>query len=397
MSHELKTPLNAVLGFSEILKDEMLGPIGQPAYRDYAEDIHASGTRCSPSSTTCSMWRGLQAGAITLDLRAVELRDLGRRSASTMARVATEDTREVAFDIAPACRRSMSIRSGCAGARQSSVATPSNSRPKAGRLSLRASAHGVRRHRHRRRRRPASAWRPDQIAAALEPFRQLDGSLARRFEGTGLGLSIAKSLVELHGGTLAIESAVGEGTTVTLALPPAARDRRNALRLEARRRDAALNLRMNEANALVLFSGGQDSTTCLAWALDAFCARRDGRLRLRPAPRGRTGRAAEDLCRRCASKFPAWAESSATDHVLPLDVLKAHRRHRADRRHEDRDGRERIADDLRARPQYSVPHGGGGARLTGAASPIWSAACARRIFPAIPIAATTRSRPSNER
>ena len=60
----------------------------------------------------------------------------------------------------------------------------------------------------------------ETIAAALEPFRQLDGSLARRFEGTGLGLSIARALCELHGGTLSIVSAVGAGTTVTVSLPP---------------------------------------------------------------------------------------------------------------------------------------------------------------------------------
>jgi signal transduction histidine kinase len=59
----------------------------------------------------------------------------------------------------------------------------------------------------------------ETIAAALEPFRQLDGSLARRFEGAGLGLSIAKALAELHGGTLSVKSAVGEGTIVTIALP----------------------------------------------------------------------------------------------------------------------------------------------------------------------------------
>ena len=62
---------------------------------------------------------------------------------------------------------------------------------------------------------------PEKIAAALEPFRQLDSSLARRFEGAGLGLSIAKALVELHGGTLSIQSSVGIGTTVTIGLPPA--------------------------------------------------------------------------------------------------------------------------------------------------------------------------------
>ena len=60
---------------------------------------------------------------------------------------------------------------------------------------------------------------PETIAAALEPFRQLDGSLARKFEGAGLGLSITKALVELHGGRLAIASAVGAGTTVTMTLP----------------------------------------------------------------------------------------------------------------------------------------------------------------------------------
>ena len=60
---------------------------------------------------------------------------------------------------------------------------------------------------------------PETIAQALEPFRQLDGSLSRRFEGTGLGLSIAKALAELHGGSLSVQSAVGEGTIVTIALP----------------------------------------------------------------------------------------------------------------------------------------------------------------------------------
>jgi len=59
----------------------------------------------------------------------------------------------------------------------------------------------------------------ETIAGALEPFRQLDGSLARRFEGAGLGLSISKALAELHGGALSVQSAVGEGTTVTIALP----------------------------------------------------------------------------------------------------------------------------------------------------------------------------------
>jgi signal transduction histidine kinase len=61
--------------------------------------------------------------------------------------------------------------------------------------------------------------KPDDIPIALEPFRQVDNPYARRYEGTGLGLPLARTLVELHGGTLTIASALGEGTTVTVTLP----------------------------------------------------------------------------------------------------------------------------------------------------------------------------------
>src|SRR6185312_9550439 len=55
--------------------------------------------------------------------------------------------------------------------------------------------------------------RPEDIPLALEPFRQVDNTLARTYEGTGLGLPLAKMLVEKHGGTLTLASALGVGTT----------------------------------------------------------------------------------------------------------------------------------------------------------------------------------------
>jgi signal transduction histidine kinase len=61
---------------------------------------------------------------------------------------------------------------------------------------------------------------PSRIAHALEPFKQLDGSLSRRFEGVGLGLPLANALVRLHEGRLSIESLPGHGTTVTVEFPP---------------------------------------------------------------------------------------------------------------------------------------------------------------------------------
>jgi two-component system, cell cycle sensor histidine kinase PleC len=60
----------------------------------------------------------------------------------------------------------------------------------------------------------------DAIPLALEPFRQIDSPLSRTVEGTGLGLALVKTLIERHGGNLKIESALNEGTTVRLALPP---------------------------------------------------------------------------------------------------------------------------------------------------------------------------------
>jgi signal transduction histidine kinase len=62
--------------------------------------------------------------------------------------------------------------------------------------------------------------KPEDIPIALKPFQQIDSRLARRYEGTGLGLPLTKAFVELHGGTMTITSALGEGTTVTLSFPP---------------------------------------------------------------------------------------------------------------------------------------------------------------------------------
>ena len=58
-----------------------------------------------------------------------------------------------------------------------------------------------------------------EIATALEPFGQVDGSHTRRHEGTGLGLPLAQRLAELHGGSLVVSSVKGRGTTVTVTLP----------------------------------------------------------------------------------------------------------------------------------------------------------------------------------
>jgi signal transduction histidine kinase len=62
--------------------------------------------------------------------------------------------------------------------------------------------------------------RANDIPAALQPFRQVESTLSRKHEGTGLGLPLTKAIVEMHGGTLAITSVPGKGTSVVFTLPP---------------------------------------------------------------------------------------------------------------------------------------------------------------------------------
>ncbi len=227
MSHELKTPLNAVLGFSEIIRDEMLGAVGQPVYRDYAADIHSSGKRLLAIINDVLDVSRLEGGLLTIDARQTGAQDIAEQAVS-LARSATGEERfigiHVPFDLPSVNvdprRLSQALGNLLSNAvkfttPQGEIAITAFAREDGG-VSFAVSDTGI-------------GMAQETIAAALEPFRQLDGSLARRFEGAGLGLSIARALTELHGGALSIVSAVGSGTTVTIAMP-ASRSEKLALR-----------------------------------------------------------------------------------------------------------------------------------------------------------------------
>jgi len=217
MSHELKTPLNAVLGFSEIIRDEVLGPVGVRAYREYAGDIHSSGTRLLWVINDVLDVSRLEGGLLTIEARPENAMDLAE-SAIKQARGITNDQREIEIDV-PADLPSLHVDPRrLAQALGNLLANALKFTPETGsvRFAVRPQSDGSL---HLLVEDTGIGMAPETIAQALEPFRQLDGSLARRFEGTGLGLSIAKALAELHGGALSVKSAVGEGTTVTITLP----------------------------------------------------------------------------------------------------------------------------------------------------------------------------------
>jgi len=219
MSHELKTPLNAVLGFSEIIRDEVLGPVGHDGYREYAGDIHKSGTRLLSVINDVLDVSRLEGGLLTIEARAEHVLDVAE-AAVKLARGITQDKRKIEIDV-PADLPALQVDPRrLAQALGNLLANAVKFTHETGKVRLAARLQpdgGL----HLLVEDTGIGMAQETIAAALEPFRQLDGSLARRFEGAGLGLSISKALAELHGGALSVRSAVGEGTTVTIALPPA--------------------------------------------------------------------------------------------------------------------------------------------------------------------------------
>jgi signal transduction histidine kinase len=219
VSHELRTPLNAIIGFSDLLLGELRGPIGDPQYLDYARDIHQSGTHLLSLINDILDISKIEAGKYRLHEEALEI----GRVIGTCLRMVAERVRMGDITVVKAIDSGLPLLLADERAlKQILLNLLSNSikfTPAGGRVTLGA----------RRLENGALALAvgdtgigiaPEDLPRVMEPFGQVDSALNRRNEGTGLGLPLSKSLVEMHGGTLTIESVVDEGTTVTVVLPP---------------------------------------------------------------------------------------------------------------------------------------------------------------------------------
>jgi signal transduction histidine kinase len=219
ISHELRTPLNAIIGFAGLMEDQRFGPLGAPRYREYVSDIRNSGEHLLDLINNILDLSRAEAGKLHLQEDAVDVVEIAQLCLRQMQPRAAENGvhLELSLPAAPPL-----LRGDAAKLRQVLFNLLSNAlkfTPPDGHVLLRVERDtddgitlvvkdtGV-------------GISPVDIPKALQPFTQLDNGLARRYEGTGLGLPLTKSLVELHGGTLRLESALGEGTTVIVKFPP---------------------------------------------------------------------------------------------------------------------------------------------------------------------------------
>lgn len=236
MSHELRTPLNAIIGFSEVLRDGLVGNLSEQQ-QEYARDIFDSGKHLLSLIRDILDLSKIEAGKMELELEPTEIASLIegglvmlreralthniqlRMEAEPLGRIQADQrkTKQILFNLLsnavkftpPDGRVTVSLKRVRPGQERGvEVVRPRSpvNRPAPEYVELAVSDQGI-------------GINPDDLGRMFEPFVQIDSSLARKYEGTGLGLALVKKLVELHGGGMWVDSALGRGAAFVVWLP----------------------------------------------------------------------------------------------------------------------------------------------------------------------------------
>ena len=219
MSHELRTPLNAIIGFSEVIEKEMFGALDNEQYRDYAASIHRSGTHLLDIISDILDLAKIEANRIVLDDEHIDVPDVLAMCATLVARRAEEAGVRVRIETAADLPL---LRGDELRVKQVVLNLLSNAvkfSPDAGEVVITATSvrdGGI----EIAIADTGCGMSTEQIELAMQPFRQIDGLVARKNEGTGLGLPLACRWMRLHGGTVRIDSKPGVGTTARALFPP---------------------------------------------------------------------------------------------------------------------------------------------------------------------------------
>ncbi|ACB95655.1 PAS domain-containing sensor histidine kinase [Beijerinckia indica] len=216
MSHELRTPLNAIIGFSELMGQEPYGPLGSPRYLDYCNDIRQSGQYLLGVISDVLDMSRLEAGRVRLEKTDFEIDTVVSKAIAGVK--ATAEEKEITLLAETTPQTSVHADRGAIEKillillRNAIKFTPAQGRVTVrtrmiqGALNIYVEDTGM-------------GIPPAPLARLGRPFEQLHGSMANGMKGSGLGLAIARSLVDLHGGSMRIRSTVGSGTIVLVRIP----------------------------------------------------------------------------------------------------------------------------------------------------------------------------------
>jgi len=219
MSHELRTPLNAIIGFSEVLLEKMFGEINAKQ-QDYLGDIHSSGRHLLALINDILDLSKIEAGRMELEPSDFDVPTALQNAMTLVRERAQRHGIALSLNIDPTVGE---LRADERKFKQILVNLLSNAvkfTPDGGRVALRAqpvdsglefsvSDTGI-------------GIAPEDQEKVFEEFRQVGGDYKTKQEGTGLGLALARRFVQLHGGTISVQSELGKGATFTFTIPGAA-------------------------------------------------------------------------------------------------------------------------------------------------------------------------------
>jgi PAS domain S-box-containing protein len=216
ISHEVRTPLHAILGFAEVMMEERFGPIGNDRYKDYLKDIHASARHVMSLANDLLDLSKIEAGKLQLEFAPVDVNRVIRECVSLMQPQAAQERiimRLSLYDKLPdVMADERSLRQILLNLMSNAVkfnepggqVIVSTALDESGQAVVRVRDTGI-------------GMNENEITAALEPFRQVGG--ARRAGGAGLGLPLTKALAEANHADFSIKSRKEQGTLVEVAFP----------------------------------------------------------------------------------------------------------------------------------------------------------------------------------
>ena len=220
MSHELRTPLNAIIGFSEIMESGMFGTLGSEKYQEYCHDILTSGHYLLEVINDILDMSKIEAGRMKLDMEQLDLSKTLAESLRVVSGRADDKHLKLDADI----EGTIPVVADRRAVKQIIVNLLSNAvkfTPDGGKVVVRSRVlrdsivlmiadTGI-------------GIAPHSLLRLGRPFEQVESQLTKTYHGSGLGLAIARSLTNLHGGSMKLRSKLGTGTVVCVSLPRDAR------------------------------------------------------------------------------------------------------------------------------------------------------------------------------
>lgn len=217
MSHDLRTPLNSILGFSDLMRSRMFGPLGHGKYDEYIGNIHASGTHLLGLVNDLLDLSKLESGQYELDRQSINPRSLGDEIVRSFAPAISAKDLNVRMLCDPDGTVLHADERAMVQLLNNLVSNAVKFTPDGGTITIscQAALHGA----VRLEVKDTGIGIPaDQLGRLGNPYVQVDPYVAQQ-KGTGLGLFIVRRIAELHGGSMQIVSRPGAGTTVSVIIP----------------------------------------------------------------------------------------------------------------------------------------------------------------------------------